>query len=102
MTVRNRQLLDLARLAPCMLELGANGCGNFPSVPCHSDKLSHGRGAGHRSHDCLAIPGCPACHAVYTREHLGQAGYEEAWSQGMARYLVWLWEGAYLKVLGIK
>lgn len=91
MTHRNRQLLDQAHDAPCFLLLGAKGCGNHPSVPCHSDMLEHGRGAGLKSHDCLAVPGCPACHAIFTRAHLGHAGYLEAWGRAMARYLVWLW-----------
>lgn len=95
---RNRQLLDLAHEAPCMLLLGAKGCGANKSVPCHSDMLEHGRGAGLKSHDCLAVPGCPPCHAVFTREHLGRAGYAEAWAKAIARYLLWLWENGKLRL----
>jgi hypothetical protein len=94
---RDRKLLDLAHEAPCMLQLGVVGCGADKSVPCHSDMQRHGRGVGCKSHDCLAVPGCPACHAVFTRAHLGQDGYEEAWAHAMARYLVWLWKN--LKVV---
>jgi hypothetical protein len=98
MTHRDRRLLDVAHEAPCMLQLGAPGCGNHPSVPAHSDLLSHGRGAGHKSHDCLAVPGCPACHAVFNRGHLGRAGYEEAWAAAFARYTVWLWQHGKLRL----
>lgn len=98
MTYRNRRLLDLANEAPCMLRLGAEGCGNHPSVPCHSDMLRHGRGAGHKTPDPLAVAGCPACHAKFTREHLGRDGYEWAWMQAHERYTVWLWEQGKVKV----
>jgi hypothetical protein len=92
MTYRNRKLLDLAHEAPCFLDLGTVGCGADKSVPCHSDMLKHGRGVGHKSHDCLAVPGCPACHAVFTRARYGQAGYEAIWRDAFANYTVWLWE----------
>ena len=82
-----------------MLQLRAPGCGNYPSVPCHSDMQRHGRGAGHKSHDCLAVAGCPACHSVFTREHLGRAGYEEAWLAAFERYVVWIWESGRISVL---
>lgn len=90
-TQRSRKLLDLAHDAPCMLQLGAKGCGAHPSVPCHSDALAHGRGVGRKSHDALAVPGCPACHAAFTRANLGKAGYLTAWADAMSRYLVWMW-----------
>lgn len=98
MTHRNRALLDCAHEAPCTLLLNVKGCGAHPSVPCHSDMQRHGRGEGHKSHDCLAVAGCPACHAVFDRAHLGRAGYEEAWAAAMARYLTWLWENGRLRV----
>lgn len=98
MTHRCRPLLDLTHEAPCMLLLGADGCGNFPSVPCHSDALEHGRGCGHKSHDCLAPPGCPACHAIFTRKHLGHDGYLLAHASALARWVVWLWENRKVKL----
>jgi hypothetical protein len=99
MTHRDRHLLDLAHEAPCMLQLGVPGCGNDASVPCHSDALEHGRGAWHKSHDCLAVAGCPVCHAVFTREKLGRDGYLEAWRVAVARWLVWLWTNGKVKVV---
>lgn len=98
MTHRNRNLLDIAHDAPCMLQLGAPGCGNHSSVPCHSDLLQHGRGIGHKSHDALAVAGCPACHQIFTREHLGRDEYEIAWARAYARYQVWLWQNNLVKV----
>lgn len=61
---RDRKLLDLCREAPCMLRVPAVcQSGVFPSVPAHSNLQRHGRGAGNKSHDCFAVPGCNACHA---------------------------------------
>lgn len=97
-TQRSRSLLDVAHEAPCMLLLGVKGCGNHPSVPCHSDMLAHGRGAGMKSHDCLAVPGCPACHAAFTRKRLGKEGYLTAWANAMARYLVWAWKNGKVRL----
>jgi len=97
-TQRSRSLLDVAHEAPCCLQLGAKGCGTHPSVPCHSDMLAHGRGAGLKSHDCLAVPGCPACHDAFTRKKLGKEGYLTAWANGMARYLVWAWKNGKLRL----
>ena len=88
---RNRSLLDLAHEAPCFLRLGAPGCGSNPSVPCHSDMVRHGRGVGHKSHDLFAVPGCPACHAIFTRANLGREGYELAWQIAFERYVAWMW-----------
>jgi hypothetical protein len=98
MTHRNRKLLDVAHDAPCMLQLGVDGCGTHPSVPCHSDMLEHGRGAGHKSHDALAVAGCPACHAAFTRANLGRDGYKEAWIKAVTRYWLWMWTEGRLKV----
>ena len=97
-TVRNRKLLDLAHDAPCFLLLGAEGCGNHPSVPCHSDELRHGRGAGHKSHDHFAVPGCPACHAAFTRKVLGSDRYDEVWREAYERWQIYLWRNELVKV----
>lgn len=98
MTFRSRKLLDLAHEAPCMLQLGAFGCGRDASVPCHSDMLRHGRGVGHKSHDCLAVPGCPGCHAAFTRGLQGHDAYEGVWMRAMERYLVWMWQNEKVRV----
>ena len=99
MSYRNRKLLDLSHEAPCFLQLDTVGCGTNPSVAVHSDMLRHGRGAGHKGHDCLAVPGCPACHAVFTRARYGKAGYEEIWRNAFERYQVWLWTQGKVKVV---
>jgi hypothetical protein len=92
MTYRNRALLDIAHEAPCCLQI-MEVCegGKYPSVPCHSDMLRHGRGTGHKSHDCYAVPGCPACHAAFSRKHLGRDGYDSVWCLAFERYIGWLW-----------
>lgn len=95
---RDRKLLDLAHEAPCFLRLGVPGCGNDKSVPCHSDMLRHGRGAGCKSDDCLAVPGCPVCHAAFTRANLGRDGYEAVWERAHEQYTVWLWKTGKVRV----
>ena len=94
----DRRLLDLAHAAPCFLQLGVPGCGNYPSVPCHSDMLRHGRGVGHKSHPIFAVAGCPICHVAFTRGNLGRDGYGQAWQKAHERYLVWLYETGRLRV----
>ena len=96
MTYRNRRLLNLAHDAPCCLRLGL--CSG-QIVPCHSDQLADGRGIGHKSHDCLAVPGCVACHSKFTRKHLGAAEYNIIQGLALKRYLVWMWENGKVGVL---
>ena len=98
MTHRNRNLLDLAHDAPCCLQLTKAGCGNHPSVPCHSDMLRHGRGMSHKSHDCFAVPGCPTCHTLFTRGNLGRDGYFDAWQAAFERYILWLWVAERIRI----
>lgn len=92
-----RKLLDMARTAPCMLELGLP-CGTNPSVSCHSDMLRHGRGVGHKSNAIFAVPGCPDCHARFTRANLGRDGYEAIWLAAHEKYMVYLWDNGLLKI----
>lgn len=94
----NRPLLNLAREAPCMLRL-APDCGNNHSVACHSDMLRHGRGIGSKSHAAFAVPGCPACHAVFTRDGLSREGYEYIWQRAHEEYIRWLWDNGKIGVL---
>jgi hypothetical protein len=63
----NRSLLDLCHEAPCYLRFEGcrSGHPDWPSVPCHPESLALGRSFGRRSHDNLAVPGCPACHAIF-------------------------------------
>lgn len=95
MTFRSRKLLDIAHDAPCMLKL-VPCFGDV--VACHSDSLADGRGVGHKSHDCLCVPGCMACHAVFERKNLGRSQYEVVHMQALKKYLVWLWTEGRVKV----
>src|SRR3990167_7538430 len=98
MTFSSRKLLDVCHAAPCFLLLSECGCSRDASVPCHSDSQRHGRGIGHKSGDQYAVPGCPPCHALFTRAHLGREGYDQAWLRAHERYLTWLWETGKLEV----
>lgn len=101
MTYRNRALLDLCHEAPCLLHLGALGCGEHASVPAHSDMIRHGRGEHHKSHDCFAVPSCPACHVLFTRANLGRDGYHAAWTEAMERYILWQWVSGKVRLADI-
>lgn len=80
-----------------MLRL-APDCGNNASVACHSDLLRHGRGIGSKSHAAFAVPGCPACHSLFTRAHLGREDYADVWLSAHENYLRWLWDGGRIRV----
>ena len=97
MANQDRKLLDLCQGAPCMLEFGTP-CGIHPSVPCHSDMLRHGRGAYHKSNAIFAVPGCPDCHAKFTRGNLGRDGYEAIWLAAHEKWLVYLWNEKLIEV----
>ena len=102
MTYRNRKLLDLAHDAPCFLMISGKctsaGFVSGECVPCHSDQQIDGRGTGHKSHDCLAIPGCVNCHEKFTMAVLGRTVYEHVHNNSLKRYLVWLWENEKVRV----
>ena len=98
---RNRALLDLCHGAPCFL--GFVGCKggtdpNEPSVPCHSNFQSDGRGYAYKSHDHAAVPGCPHCHWVLDYGPLTRAQKEEVFRLGQRRFWHWLWTNAKIKV----
>ena len=68
MTYRNRKLLDLAHDAPCCAEFD-HQCAqpheplsDGVCVPAHSNRLAHGRGAGHRAADIFHAAVCPEAH----------------------------------------
>lgn len=96
MTHRSRKLLDIAHDAPCFLKLVP--CAG-QVVPCHSDSLEDGRGYSHKSHDCLAVPGCVACHAWFTRKNLGREEYARVHANALKQYLIWLYENERIAVI---
>lgn len=73
-------------------------CGNDSSVACHSDMLKHGRGVGHKSGDQFIVPGCPNCHARFTREFLGRDQYSEIWLQAYEQFQTWAWESGHFLI----
>jgi ferredoxin len=60
-TVRSRRLLDMARDQPCV----SCGADDGTIVAAHSNLLEHGKGAGHKSHDCMSAWLCYRCHSEY-------------------------------------
>lgn len=69
-----------------------------PSVPAHSNQLKHGRGHGHKSHDCFTVPACPACH--YWLDY-GKASREEkqnAFDRALIAWTIYQWEEELVEV----
>ena len=95
---RDRVWLDLAHKAPCFLKL-APTCGNYASSACHSDQLRHGRGVGVKSHPVFTVPGCPDCHALFTRKHLGRDGYDTLWRAAHEAWLPWAYDQGWIRVV---
>jgi len=85
------------REAPCCLQLGCKPGDQV--VACHSDLLHDGRGVGHKSPDCLSVPGCVTCHALFTRASLGD-DYFVVHARALKRWLVWAFENGKLTVEG--
>ena len=60
-TVRSRRLLNMAKDQPCV----ACGAQDGTIVAAHSNLLEHGKGAGHKAHDCMSAWLCHRCHSEY-------------------------------------
>lgn len=91
---RNRRLLDVARQAPCCLQV-PDVCrsGVDSSVPAHSNMLRHGRGSHLKSHDCYAIGACNECHFWYDFGRTAdRAEKQAAFEAGLQRWWRWLVE----------
>ena len=95
---RDRAWLDLAHKAPCFIRLSQT-CGNHASVPCHSEMLKHDRGVGKKSHPVFMVPGCPDCHAIFTRNYLGREGYEVLWAAAHDAWLKHAFDNGWIRVV---
>ncbi|MBX9609709.1 MAG: DUF1364 domain-containing protein [Gammaproteobacteria bacterium] len=62
MNMRSSKMREVVRELPCQLNVaGVKNCGEHPSVLCHLNMLSMGKGTGIKAHD-VGAAGCPACH----------------------------------------
>jgi hypothetical protein len=102
MTYRNGKLLRLCHHRPCMLQIpqvctgGTNP--DAPSVPAHSNMLRHGRGHGHKSHDCFVVPACPACHYWLDYGPAPRDEKQQAFEQGLERWWLFNWDNDLVEV----
>ena len=60
-TVRSRRLLNMARDQECV----SCGVQDGTIVAAHSNLLEHGKGVGHKAHDCMSAWLCHRCHSQY-------------------------------------
>lgn len=97
----NRKLLDLCHRAPCMLSFPVCTGGEDderPSVPCHSNWQSDGRGAYYKTHDYATVPGCPSCHDALDKGPYSREQKEDTFRMAQRRFWAWLWESNKIKV----
>lgn len=97
--LRKRRLLDLARNAPCMLQI-PDICNFDPTttVACHSNLLAHGHGTGVKSHDCFIAFGCSACHSALDDGSYSREDKEYWFRRGMDGTLLYLWDQGLIDV----
>lgn len=60
-TVRSRRLLNMAKDQSCV----ACGAKDGTVVAAHSNLQEHGKGVGHKAHDCMSAWLCYSCHSEY-------------------------------------
>lgn len=93
----NRDLLDLCHMAPCFLRLEGCQTGKDPCVPCHPTHLTSGRGFAMKSHDNLAVPGCPWCHRIFD-EDMKTAEAFDIWIRAFTEWDVFRWVNGMVRV----
>jgi hypothetical protein len=103
MHVRCAELLDLARGAPCLVNI-AGVCNNnsATTVAAHSNELRHGHGVGIKAHDVFIAFACSACHDVIDGRSMNKfsaAQRREFWRTGFERTLRHLWATGKVGVL---
>jgi hypothetical protein len=103
MTFRPRQLLDLARGQPCMLQV-PSVCNHDPrtTVSAHSNLPRHGQGMGTKAHDCYIAFACSACHAWLDHSRMSRDYKQAVFQLGFERTLLAMWEQRLLSVTGTK
>jgi hypothetical protein len=97
-SIENRALLDLCHNRPCFLRFDGckDGHPDWPSVPCHPKSLALGRGLGRKSHDNLALPGCPACHAVW--DAMPGVEHFHVWCRAFPQWDTYRWRHGLVRV----
>lgn len=96
MSYRNRKLLDLAHIMPCMAQW-PHDCKQHEGVePAHSDSSMFGRGVGHKSSDWAYAALCHTAHLM-----LGDMGREEKFQEWLRAYIQttnYLWVGGWIVI----
>lgn len=96
---RSRKLLNLARGAPCMLQI-PDICNGDPAttVACHSNSMRHGHATGLKGHDCYIAFGCSDCHRSIDSGPFSRSDRDYFFDRGRDRTLLWLWENGKIDV----
>lgn len=93
---RNPKILGAARVAPHCMRCGVHNEGQV--VPCHSNAIRHGHGAGHKAHDLPAYL-CGACHDLVDRRAggLSREESERIFLEAVYETILWLLESGQMK-----
>lgn len=93
---RNKALLEIVRLAPCM------ECGKQDGtvVAAHSNQLRDGKGKGIKAHDYRIAALCFTCHMDLDQgAKLSKQERHSMWDEAHRATIAWLFDNAYLSVI---
>lgn len=97
MTYRNRDLLDLARLAPCCMSCGKANEGDV--VAAHANSQVYGKGAGLKAADWAVAYVCGDCHhAIDQSSKLDEESRAALWLRAHVKTQDWLFSEGHLVV----
>lgn len=96
MNHRNRDLLDLARLAPRCMCCGKPNEGDV--VAMHSNSHIHGKGAMLKAHDHWIAFGCSSCHMRIDQGSESRAERLALWTRAHIATMDWVWSAGLLCV----
>lgn len=99
MTYRNPKLTRLAHGLPCTWPEPHDCSGPDTTVWAHSNMSRHGKGTGHKAHDCYGAVLCSEAHRLYDEGPMRREAKEDAFARAMERTWLELWERALITVV---
>ena len=97
MNYRNRDLLNLAYLLPCMVNLPC--CDGGVGEPAHSNQMRDGKGKSIKAHDDMIAAACRSCHREIDQGMtMTRAEKFQAWDDAHRRTMHELWVRGLIQV----
>jgi hypothetical protein len=82
---------DLCAGKPCYIQAPGVVCADPATVvPCHSNLLRHGHGAGLKAHDAFVAPGCAHCHTWLDHGPAARAEKERVFMAAWERWILFI------------